>query len=581
MSPIVLTTGYRNSVWKKKSNMARVMRFMMVCCWAGLQMSSGQSIVNTVHNLSASGPGNIRALSEQEICIFCHTPHNSLPESPLWNRNDPGVIYDLYNSSSLESVPGQPDGSSLLCLSCHDGTIALGNIRNRVSAIDFTGGITHLPPGVSNLTTDLSDDHPVSIVYTAGLASTDGQLYDPALVTYPVTLSDGKIQCTSCHDPHRDLYSKFLVMTPQFSELCMQCHNRSYWSSSIHRSSTAAWNGSGDDPWFHTPYNTVAENGCENCHHPHSASGETRLMNYLPEESNCLVCHNGNVAVVNVANELSKTFTHSTYDYTLVHDPLEDPLVVTMHVECQDCHNPHAVNGDVNSPPHVTGTLIGVAGINIGGTPVKPSLYQYEICFRCHGDSPGKPAGYTTRQIEQNNTRLEFNPGNPSHHPVAAPGQNADVPSLIAPDYSESSMIYCTDCHAGDGPTGSAGPHGSNWQALLKYRYETSDYTAESAENYALCYSCHSRNSILNDESFSYHYKHVVEENAPCNSCHDPHGISYTQGNSTNHSHLINFDMNIVMSSGASVARFVDTGYENGYCQLRCHGRGHGIGMSY
>ena len=52
--------------------------------------ASPQSVVNTVHNLSVSGPGTVRATSETEVCIFCHTPHNSKPMSPLWNRDDPG-----------------------------------------------------------------------------------------------------------------------------------------------------------------------------------------------------------------------------------------------------------------------------------------------------------------------------------------------------------------------------------------------------------------------------------------------------------------------------------------------------------
>ena len=97
---------------------------------AGLEhdQAGSQSIVNTVHNLSVSGPGDVRATSESEICIFCHTPHNSLPSSPLWNKDDPGYTYTLYHSSTVQAVPGQPDGSSILCLSCHDGTTALGNV---------------------------------------------------------------------------------------------------------------------------------------------------------------------------------------------------------------------------------------------------------------------------------------------------------------------------------------------------------------------------------------------------------------------------------------------------------------------
>ncbi len=215
----------------------------------------------------------------------------------------------------------------------------------------------------------------------------------------------------------------------------------------------------------------------------------------------------------------------------------------------------------------------------MGGSPVDPAQYEYEICFRCHADSPGKFASYTTRRIQQNNTRMEFNTGNPSYHPVAGIGQNSDVPSLISP-YSESSIIYCTDCHASNGAGAPAGPHGSDWQGLLKYRYETADNTSESASNSALCYSCHSRSSILSDLTFDYHKKHLEEYDTPCNACHDPHGISSSQGNSTNNSNLINFDTDIVSANGPNL-RFVDTGFRHGACQLTCHGKPHGLGMSY
>ena len=75
-----------------------------------------QSIINTAHNLSVSGPGTIKASSELEICIFCHTPHNARPDHPLWNRNDPGSNYVLYTSSTTQALIGQPDGSAVLCI---------------------------------------------------------------------------------------------------------------------------------------------------------------------------------------------------------------------------------------------------------------------------------------------------------------------------------------------------------------------------------------------------------------------------------------------------------------------------------
>ncbi len=556
---------------------------ILSCCIAliCLQMNMAQSVVNTVHNLSVSGPGNVRSSSEQEICIFCHTPHNSKPNSPLWNRDDPGVIYDLYTSTTIQAVPGQPTGSSILCLSCHDGTIALGNVLSRTADINFLGGITQMPIGRSNLSTDLSDDHPVSFLYNSALASSDGQLIDPALISYPVRLENDNLQCTSCHDPHNDLFTDFLLVNPQYSELCLKCHDRNYWGVSSHSTSSASWNGSGTNPWFHTEFGTVAENGCENCHSPHSAEGKATSMNYIAEESNCLVCHNGNVASSNIETQLTKTYGHDVYSYNLSHDPAEDPLIMTMHVECQDCHNPHAVNNSPANAPDVSGSMAGVKGVTLGGSTINSSSYEYEICFRCHADSPGKPASHTTRQIEQNNTRLEFNPSNPSFHPVASEGQNTNVPSLIAPTYSESSQIYCTDCHSSDGSGSPAGPHGSSWPAILKARYETANYTSESSSAYALCYACHNRSSILNNESFGEHKKHIVDEGTPCNACHDPHGISNTQGNSTNNSNLINFDLSIVSPNGGGILIFVDTGDHHGYCMLRCHGDTHGPGMSY
>ena len=153
------------------------------------------------------------------------------------------------------------------------------------------------------------------------------------------------------------------------------------------------------------------------------------------------------------------------------------------------------------------------------------------------------------------------------------------MPSLIAP-LTEASVIYCTDCHASDGSESPAGPHGSAYQAQLKYRYLTADYTVESASAYELCYSCHSRNSILGDESFDDHDKHIRDLETPCNACHDPHGISHTQGNSTNNAHLINFDLGIVSPSLNGSLRYESLGQFSGRCFLNCHGRNH-MGMHY
>jgi len=530
-----------------------------------------QSIVNTVHNLSVSGPGTIRASSESQICIFCHTPHESHPVSPLWNRSDPGVNYTLYKSSTTQAIIGQPDGASILCLSCHDGTIALGNILSRAEDIDFSSGITTMPAGRSNLTTDLSDDHPISFVYNSSLAAADGELINPANLDWLINLENNKLQCTSCHDPHKNTYSDFLVSSSQYSDICLQCHKINYWTTASHKNSNAKWNGSGNDPWFHTPYKTVAENACENCHNPHNSGLDQRLLNSHIEENNCLHCHNGNVAEKNIQRELNKAYSHNVYRYNLNHDAAESTLALTQHVECEDCHNPHAANDLSAIAPFVKGSNIGTRGISLSGTEVQRVQFEYEICFRCHADSPTKPASPVPRMIEQNNVRLEFNLGNPSFHPIEGPGVNPDVPSLIDP-LNESSVIYCTDCHASDGSGSPAGPHGSIYPQILKYNYDRDGSRWDNTYlAYELCYSCHDMAIVRNSHVI---IKDSHAEISSCNTCHDPHGISNSQGNSVNNSNLINFNLNYVKPYD-NVIEYIDLGIGHGSCQLRCHDHDH------
>jgi len=539
--------------------------------------SAHAGVATTKHNLSASGSGVIKAVSETQICIFCHTPHSGAPNTPLWNRRSPGSTYLPYTSSTLKAAPGQPTGASLMCLSCHDGTIALGDVLSRATPIAMSGGVTTLPSGASRLGTDLSDDHPVSFVYSAALAASRGELVDPATLTGRVRLdSGGRLQCTACHDPHDDANGQFLVMSNQASALCQACHVKNYWATSDHRNSSAVWNGTPPNPWPHTQASTVAANACESCHRPHTAGGRLRLLNEPTEEANCYTCHNANVALRNVQSEFNKLSIHPVASTTGVHDPSEPAVVQSRHVECVDCHNPHAARAGAGSP---TGPLEGVRGISLSGGDIDPVTAEYQICFRCHADSSNRPAPYTSRQLAQSNTRLEFDTASPSFHPVAGPGRNANVPSLIAP-LTTTSVIRCSDCHGnnagpGAGGTGPAGPHGSTFRPLLERQYVTTDNTSESASAYALCYKCHSRTSILNDASFGEHRKHIDGERTPCNVCHDPHGITASQGNSVNNGKLINFDLSAVSANSSGQLRFESTGTFRGRCYLSCHGKNH------
>ena len=394
--------------------------------------------------------------------------------------------------------------------------------------------------------------------------------------------------CTACHSPHDNANSKFLVVNNIGSALCRNCHNKSYWAASDHATSTKTWNGVGPNPWPHTSYilplpATVAKNACENCHRPHTAAGKKQLLNSATEETNCLVCHSGTVATLGkrIDLELAKTSKHGVANYLNAHDAAEANLMGTLHVECQDCHNPHSVNSTAGSAPGTTpitlpGSLSNVRGISISNTAVSPVTAEYQICFRCHGDSTSRtPASRTPRVIVQTNTRLEFQTSNPSYHPIAGVGKSTFVPSLIAP-WTTSSVMNCSDCHnnnagpnaAGVGPNG---PHGSTNPLLLERTYSTG-FVANTAANHALCYKCHSQANIISNASFPYHRYHLQEVSnpIPCGACHDPHGISSTQGNANNR-RLINFDTSKVSPTGTGGIRWVSTVRTSGACYLVCH----------
>ena len=520
-------------------------------------------IEGTAHDLSSSAPG-------QAGCTYCHTQHGMTAGPVLWNRRLSDVVYKIYQSTSLEAKVGQPTGSSKLCLSCHDGTVAPSGTSkaNKPSR-------TFMAPGGANLGTDLSDDHPISFAYTSAIAARDPQIRSPETLPEHLLLDrSSEMQCTTCHNPHDDSFGKFLVMPNYQSLLCKSCHDLHGWEASVHSRSPASVSEAADTYLRGSQYTTMDENGCLCCHRPHAAGGHERLLHFEQSEDNCLSCHDGTVARTNLIPNLSSVSGHDVRRYDQIHDIKESVVSSARHVECVDCHNPHAVQKYPAEAPFASGVLTGVSGMTAAGSTVPQVRNEYEVCFKCHGDSPDRIDSPITRQITQTNTRLEFNLSNPSFHPVLAPGVNQEVPSLTS-GMNEAVVIYCTDCHNSDPSSQVMGPHGSVFAALLAYNYQTEDQPEESVLAYELCYQCHSRNSILADESFSAHEKHL-NDNISCAACHDPHGISSLQGSKLNNSHLINFDISVVAPDPVTGRlEFEDQGTFRGRCFLLCHEKNH------
>ena len=331
-------------------------------------------IANTKHNLSATGPGTTRATTEDEVCVFCHTPHGatSFPGSPLWNRQLSSQTYTVYTSSSLdaEDIMGQldqPGGSSKLCLSCHDGTLAIGTVNvlggQQNVNIQMTGTAADgtMPPGdgettgfTRDLGVDLTNDHPISLTYDSNLANVDTELVDPVaaahigvrapgfrpIVPLEQTGSGGaaQIQCASCHDPHiRDQdpaevikflrLNRFQTTIPvegAFSEandiVCLGCHDKEGWATSAHASPSVAnetYTTTGATQREFPVGLPVWQAACLNCHDTHSVHGSRRLLREgtdsltIPKaggeaasEETCYQCHSSTPVINNTGGEV-------------------------------------------------------------------------------------------------------------------------------------------------------------------------------------------------------------------------------------------------------------------------------------
>lgn len=316
-------------------------------------------VSGTKHNLSASGPGTVKATSETQICVFCHTPHaaESIPGAPLWNRKlSQATTYVPYNSSSIEAaisaLDERPGGSSKLCLSCHDGTMALGNVNvlsgqaNQTIALGGAGPGGTMPIGAGtttgftrNLGVNLTNDHPISFTYDSALAARDGELRVPDGTTVgtrspgvkpKLPLEAGQVQCSSCHDPHlRETdplkgaakflrFNRFQEVTPtggSFSEtgdiFCIACHDKAgqTWALSAHANPLVAnelYNATASTLREFPANLPVWRASCMSCHDTHSVQGTRRLLREgtdsaaVPKaggnsaiEETCYQCHSG------------------------------------------------------------------------------------------------------------------------------------------------------------------------------------------------------------------------------------------------------------------------------------------------
>ncbi len=205
-------------------NLGLGMLSMALLLTAGI---ASAAITGTAHDFQADAWN-----PDGEICEVCHTPHNadtSVADAPLWNHEVTATAtFTIYSSTTLQASVGQPDGVSKLCLSCHDGSVALDSFGGATGSTNISGN--------ANVGTDLSNDHPISFTYDAALVTADGgglnAITDASGIGGGTIASDllfgGNMECSSCHDVHDDAAAGaggfLLVKSNAASALCLTCH---------------------------------------------------------------------------------------------------------------------------------------------------------------------------------------------------------------------------------------------------------------------------------------------------------------------------------------------------------------------
>ncbi len=260
-----------------------IVMLAFVAIWSGdaLAKRGPQGVSYTIHNLSTSADtywDMYVSDNEEEVCVFCHTPHSGSLDAPLWNREAPTTSYTHYNSASLSSylqglgVNRAVENESLLCLSCHDGSIAINSLvnysNNTPTPTHWGGQDVSMPyigmgigpggligsswAGDETVHGDLSDDHPISFKYQSVVDEKGDEFKDIATAQlagvrfFPQdgASADLRVECSSCHDPHvmydpyyalngtttnagvDESYRPFLITSNAGSALCLACHTK-------------------------------------------------------------------------------------------------------------------------------------------------------------------------------------------------------------------------------------------------------------------------------------------------------------------------------------------------------------------
>ena len=441
-----------------RRNWQRLMGGAMLAC---VVLVSGSAfggrisdIRGTKHNLSATADGTtyvppyipavsgvvptrtVKATTETQVCVFCHTPHGAtLGLMPLWNRKLSNATYIPYSSSSLDAnaIQGtldQPGGSSKLCLSCHDGTLAIGSVNvlnglgsvTQQQSITMTGvagasGVMASGDGTTtgytrNLGIDLTNDHPISVTYSKALADRDGELravdattqkdtdttgaiigirkssYKPKAPLEPTGAGNaGQVQCSACHDPH-------------IRETDATVGNQKFLTLNRFQAANAA----------PTVFDSTKDISCVACHDKNNGNG----VWVYSAHANSLVA--------------TQTYTNDAAtqrEFPKVGDCAGCTDLPVWKASCLNCHDTHTVSG--------SRWLLREGTDNAASPKAGGNSAIEETCYQCHSSTSTNANNAITPLTNIMDIKYDF--ALTYHMPVTLADQQAGASSPNSPTY--------------------------------------------------------------------------------------------------------------------------------------------------
>lgn len=195
--------------------------------------SVNAQIQGSAHDFSNEG------WARNQICLPCHTPHNAkvvdingYKLNYLWNHGLPAES-QVYNTKDGDFPRNDAlDAYSILCMGCHDGTVALDTFGGQIGTTFMTG--------TEKLGTDLTNDHPIGVAAVWDPAQ-EGTRYNPRTTWESQVFGGSKmgklrnmlvggveesvISCVTCHTPHRKGgHNSMLRIDNTGSQMCLACH---------------------------------------------------------------------------------------------------------------------------------------------------------------------------------------------------------------------------------------------------------------------------------------------------------------------------------------------------------------------